>query len=104
MHDTTSCCHPVHRAWADWHHCTKAVTVDYFAIEQICDGTEVDVRMRADINALADAELGGPHLVEENKRADHLPHPGRQCAASLEAAKVAGAGHNHCFDCIGYVP
>jgi len=58
MHDTTSCCHPVHRAWADWHHCTKAVTVDYFAIEQICDGSEVDVRMRADINTLADAELG----------------------------------------------
>jgi hypothetical protein len=37
-------------------------------------------------------------LVEENEGADHLPHSGRQCAANLEAAKIAGAGHNHCFD------
>src|SRR5262249_17731679 len=75
-----------------------------FAVEQIRDGSEVDVRMWSDINTLSDAELGGPHLVEENKRADHLPHPGRQCAANLEAAKIEGAGHNHCFDCIGHVP
>jgi hypothetical protein len=77
MHDATSRCHPVHRAWADRHHCAKAVTVDYFAIEQICNRSEVDVRMWADINTLADAELGRPHLVEEDKRANHLPRPRR---------------------------
>src|SRR5262252_10706094 len=104
MYNATSCRHPIHRAGADRHHRAKAVAVDDLAVEQVCDGSEVDVRMRADINALADAELGGPHLVEENKRADHLSHPGRQCTANLEAAKVAGAGYNHCFDCIGYVP
>jgi hypothetical protein len=54
--------------------------------------------MRADINTLSDAELGRPHLVEENKGADHLPRPGRQCTANLEAAKIAGAWHNHYFD------
>jgi hypothetical protein len=92
-------CHPVHRAWADWHHCAKAVTVNYFAVEQIRDrGGEVDARMWADINTLADAELGRPRLVEENERADQLPRPGRQCTANLKAAKIAGAGHNHCFD------
>jgi hypothetical protein len=47
---------------------------------------------------LADAELGCPHLVEEDKWADHLPRPGRQCTANLKAAKIAGAGHNHRFD------
>src|SRR6516164_7619088 len=98
MHDATSCCHPVHRAWADRHRCTKAITVDYFAIEQVGDCCEVDMRMRADINTLALAEFGWPHLVEENKRADHLPHPGRQCTANLEASEIAGAGHNHGFD------
>src|SRR5215469_14920161 len=98
MRDATSCRHPVHRALADWHHCTKAVAVDYFAVEQIRDGSEVDLRMWSDINTLSDAELGRPHLVEENKRADHLSHPGRQCTANLEASEIAGAGHNYCFD------
>jgi hypothetical protein len=98
MRDATSGCHPVHRAWADRHHCAKAVTVDYFPVKQIRDRGEVDVRMWADIDTLADAELGRPHLVQENKRADQLAHPGGQCTANLEAAKIAGAGHNHCFD------
>jgi hypothetical protein len=98
MHDATSRCHPVHRAWADRHHSAKAVAVDYFAIEQIGDRSEVDVRVWANINTLADAELGCPHLVEEDKWADHLPRPGRQCTANLKAAKIAGAGHNHRFD------
>src|SRR5260370_12879552 len=98
MHDTTSCCHPVHRAWADRHHCAQAVTVDYLAVEQIRDGSEVDVRMWADINTLADAELGRPHLVEENKGADHLPCSGREGTANLEAAEIAGAAHNPCLD------
>jgi hypothetical protein len=39
-----------------------------------------------------------------NSGADHLPHPGRQRTANLEASEIAGAGHNHCFDCIGHVP
>src|ERR1700749_5242436 len=98
MHDATSSRHPDHRTWADRHHCAKAVTVDYFAVEQIRHRGEVNVRMRADIDTLADAELGRPHLVEKDKRADHLPGLGRQCAANLEASEIAGAGHNHCFD------
>jgi hypothetical protein len=54
--------------------------------------------MWPDSNTLADAELGRPHLVEENEGADHLPRPRRQHTANLETAKIAGAGHNHCFD------
>src|ERR1700741_4550531 len=98
MHNATSRCHPAHRAWSDRHHCAKAVAVYYFAVEQIRDRSEVDVRMRADIDTLADAELGRPHMVEENERADHLPGLGRQCAANLEASEIASAGHNHGFD------
>jgi hypothetical protein len=59
--------------------------------------------MRADINTLADHELGRPHLVEEDKRANHLPHPGRQGTANLEAAKIAGARHIYCFDRVGHL-
>jgi hypothetical protein len=83
---------------AAWHHITKAVPVDYFAVKQVCDGSEVDVRMWADINTLSDTELDRPHMVEENERADHLPHPRRQCPANLKSAKIAGAGHDHRFD------
>src|SRR5215467_5087360 len=57
MRDTTSCRHPVHCAGVDRHHRAKAVAVDNFAVEQIRDGSEVDVRMWADINTLSDTEL-----------------------------------------------
>src|SRR5215471_2027066 len=60
--------------------------------------------MWSDINTLSDTELGRPHLVEENEGADHLPHPRRQRTANLEAAKIAGAGYNQCFYCIGHLP
>jgi|SRR5690349_2559378 hypothetical protein len=43
MHNTTSRRHPVHRAWADRHHCAEAVSVDYFAVEPICDRGEANV-------------------------------------------------------------
>ena len=36
--------------------------MDYFAIEQIGDRSEVDVRVWANINTLADAELCCPHM------------------------------------------
>jgi len=72
--------------------------MDYFAVEKVRDGSEVDVRMWSDINTLSGTELDRPHVVEENKRADHLPHPRRQHAANLETTEIAGAGHNHCFD------
>src|SRR5207248_1233047 len=62
MHNATSRCHPVHRTWADRHHCAKAVTVNYFAVEQISDRREIDVRMWANIDTLANAELRRPHL------------------------------------------
>src|SRR5215472_8464205 len=104
MHDATSRRHPIHSAGPDGHHGTKAVPVDHFAVEQVCDGSEVDVRVWAHINTLSDTELGRPHLVEENEGADHLPHPRRQRTANLEAAKIAGAGYNHCFYCIGHLP
>src|ERR1700747_2142366 len=98
MHKATSCRHPIHSAGSDWHHSAKAVPVDYFAVKQICDGSEVDVRMWADINTLSDTKLDRPHMVEENERADHFPHPRRQHASNLETAKIAGAGHDHRFD------
>jgi hypothetical protein len=103
MHNPTTRSHPVHRAWADRHYSAKTVAVNYFAIEQIRDRSEVDVRMWANINTLAETELDRAHLVEENKGADHLPRPGRQCTSNLEASEIVGAGHNQRFDGVGPV-
>jgi hypothetical protein len=48
--------------------------------------------MWADINTLSDTELDRPHLVEENKGADHLPLPRRQHRANFEAVKIRRCG------------
>ena len=61
------------------------------AIEQVGDGGEPDVRMRAHVDAGADEKLGGPHLVEEDEGADHLAPRRRQRAAHGKAAEIAGA-------------
>ena len=53
--------------WSD----ADAVAVADRAVEQIGDGGEVDVRMRADVHALARVEPGGAELVDEDEWADH---------------------------------
>ena len=64
------------------------------AIEQVGDGGEPDVRMRAHVDAGADEKLGGAHLVEEDEGADHLAACRGQRTAHREAAEVAGARHD----------
>jgi hypothetical protein len=54
--------------------------------------------MWPDVEALADEELAGAHLVEEDERADHLLFLGRQGSADFEPADVVGAGQDHRFD------
>ena len=56
------------------------------------------MRMGPHVHAGSEQELGRPHLVEEDEGADHLPLRRRQRPAHLEAAKVAGAGHDHGLD------
>ena len=68
------------------------------AVEQVGDGRKPDMRMRAHVDALAEEELGRAHLVPEDERADHLALGRGQGAADLEAAEVAGAGHDHGLD------
>ena len=68
------------------------------AVEEVGHGGEPDMRMRAHVDALAEEELGRPHLVEEDERPDHLPLRRRQRAAHLEAAEIAGARHDHGLD------
>ena len=68
------------------------------ALEQIGDGREPDVGMRAHVDTGADQELGRAHLIEEDERSDHLLARCGQRAAHLEAAEVAGTRHDHLLD------
>ena len=60
------------------------------AVEQIGDGRQVDVRMRAHVHPLTGRQVRRTHLVEEDERPDHRPLPGRQGAVDLEPAQVVG--------------
>lgn len=68
------------------------------AIEQIGDGREPDMRMRADVDTATGEELRRTHLIEENEGADHLPFCRRQRAAHLEPAEVVGAWNDDVLD------
>ena len=69
-----------------------------FAVKQIGDGGKTNMRMRPHIHAGAQQKFGGTHLVEENKRTDHLPLRGGKRPPHLEAANVPRARHDHGLD------
>ena len=71
------------------------------ALEQIGDRGEPDMRMRPHVEALAQDELGRPHLVPEDEGTHHLPPRRGQGPAHLEPAQVAGARHDHGLDQVG---
>ena len=98
VHDATSGRHQVHLARHDRRRGAEAVAMPHFALEQIGDRGEPDMRVRPHVDAVTDQEFGRPHLVEENERADHLFLCRRQRAAHFEAAEIAGARHDHVLD------
>ena len=79
---------------------SQAVAVRNLAVEQIRDRGKADVRVRADIEAAADQELGRTHLVEEHERTDHrLPTAGNARRTSKPPmSRVRGT--ITCLDCV----
>jgi hypothetical protein len=68
------------------------------AVEQIGDGGQANMRMRADVHALAGDELHRPEMIEEDEGPDHLALAVRQRAPHFKSiAEVAGARHDHQF-------
>ena len=90
--------HPVDVAGHDRLVGAEAVAVQDLALEQVGDGGEADMRVRAHVEAASGEELAGAHLVEEDERADHLALARRQGAADLEAAEVVRARQQDEFD------
>src|SRR3546814_18192516 len=68
-----------------------------FAIEQIGDRRQADMRMRPHIHAVWNAagEIDGPHMVEGNERPHHPPFREGQDAPSFEAAQTATTVRAH---------
>src|SRR5258706_134389 len=60
--------HPVHVAGHDGERAAEAVAMHDLAVEQIGDGGEPDMRMRAYVDALAGAKLRRTHVIEEDER------------------------------------
>ncbi len=68
------------------------------AVEEIGDRGEPDMGMGPDIEPAPHQELGRPHLVEKDKRADHLAAGRGQGAPDLEPAEIAGPGQDRRLD------
>ncbi len=95
MGDAAAGGHQVHGAGLDFLNVALAVAVQDAAVEQIGDGGQANMRMRADVHALAGEELHRAEMVEEDEGADHLPLAMRQRAADLKSvAEIAGARHD----------
>jgi hypothetical protein len=75
MGDAAAGRHPVDLARADGEVGTDAVLVGDLALEQVGQGGQADVRVRAhvDIARKAGLELHRPHVVEEGEGAHHPP-------------------------------
>jgi hypothetical protein len=66
--------------------------MDDAALEEIGDGGEADMRMRAHVEAAAGRQLDRPELIEEDEGADHAPLRHWQHAPHREAvAEIARA-------------
>ena len=93
MGDAAAGDHPVHFFGLDGLHHAHAVAMHDFAREQIGDGGEADVRMRAHVDGLRKPgrEMLRADVIEEDERPDHVPARERQYAADFEAAEIAAA-------------
>src|SRR5580698_9601645 len=98
MHDATPGGHPVHRARPDRHGGAETVAMHNFAVEQVGDGGEPNMRVRPHVDAVAGLEHCRAEMVEEDERPDHARLPRRQRAMHLEAAEIDRARHDQLLD------
>src|SRR5262245_65583871 len=94
MHDATARGHPVHLARPDRNGRTQAVAMHDFAVKQVGNCGKPDVRVGANVEAIAGAEFCRAEMIEENKRADHARSRGGQCATDGKVAQIDSAGHD----------
>ena len=64
--------HPVHSARLYRLGEAEIVAMHDFAFEKVGDGRKADMRVRADADTAAGREVGGSHMVEEDKGSNAL--------------------------------
>ena len=69
--------------------------MENLALEQIRDGREVEMRMRAHGQR---GDIGGKHVIEEHERTDETTADRRQHAPDLETTEVARSRVDPAFD------
>src|SRR5436190_4217466 len=84
--------HQIDRARLDRGEGAERIAVVDRPGEEIGDGGEVDVRVRAHVDSGARIELRRPHLVEEDERPDRRALAMRQRAMDLEPAEIVSRG------------
>src|SRR5262245_7884293 len=94
MHDATARGHPVYLARPDRNGCAQAVAMHDFAVKQVGNGGKPDVRVGANVEAIAGAEFCRAEMIEENKRADHPRSRRGQGATDGEVAEIDSARHD----------
>jgi hypothetical protein len=78
MYDAASGVHPVDGAGTDRLHVSQAIAVGDHPFEQIGDGGEADMGMRADVDPLAGAEFGRADMIDKTRK-------GRLCVFGCRA-------------------
>jgi len=90
--------HPVDVARNDRLMRTEAVAVHDLAREQVRDGRQVDVRVRADVHALPGRQARRSEVIEEHERPDRAVARRRQQPPHDEPAQIAVARRQDRFD------
>ena len=98
MHDAAPGGHPVDRARMDRGFYAEIVAVDDFAVIEVGQGGQPDMRMRPHVEPVAALELGRAEMIEKDERPDRPPAAVRQRAAHRKAIQINAARHHHGFE------
>src|SRR5664279_460307 len=101
MNDATPGGHPVDLARFDRRRGAKTVAMHDFAVKQISDGGEPDMRMWPHVEAVAGLELRRAEMIEKDERPDHARTRRRQGAPHVKTiAEIDRARHHDVGDCL----
>src|SRR5258705_6859431 len=105
MDDAPARGHQIDRPGLDHLVRADAVAMLDRAVEQIGHGREIDMRVRADVHALAGWQPRRPELVDEDERPDHRSLLTRKRPMDFERAKVVGDGDDGLEEgIVGHMP
>src|SRR5450432_578921 len=68
MHDAAPGRHPIHFARLNWRRGAETVAMRDFAVKQISDRRQADMRMRPHVETFAGFEFRRPEMIEKDER------------------------------------